>query len=232
MDRILVIDDDVEIRKLIRQYLERNHYNVLEAGTVKTGIDLIKHNVINLIILDIFLPDGNGIDMCSEIRSFSKIPILLISAKGDDSDVVLGLGIGADDFITKPFSLDQLVARVKAQLRREKFLLELNQKQEGTNDIIIKGSLYIDLKKRDIFCREELVELTAKEFDLIAFLANNEGIVFEKEKLYEKIWGYDAMGDYRTVAVHVKNIREKIEIDYKNPKMVITVWGVGYKFVG
>lgn len=231
MEVVLIVDDDAEIRALVRKYLEREHYTVLETSTLKTALSLLQNNPVQLVLLDVFLPDGNGISFCSEIRKFSNVPILLISAKGDDSDVVLGLGVGADDFITKPFSLNQLIARVKAQLRRASFLQQAGTVTSREDAPLISGDIYIEQKKRIILCRGKAIDLTAKEFDLLAYLVRNEGIVFHKEQLYEAIWGYDAVGDCRTVAVHVKNIREKIEKDSRVPKMLVMVWGVGYKFV-
>lgn len=230
MKTVLIIDDDLEVQQLIKTYLEREGFGVYCTPLSHEGLEIIKEKKIDLIILDIFLPDGNGLEVCKIIRSTSKIPITLISAKGDESDKVLGLGLGADDFITKPFSINELVARVKAQIRRTEFIEDFTKENGNRNDSIVAGPLVINMESRSVFCREEKVLLTAKEFDLLAFMAKNKDRVFSKDFLYESIWGYESSGDSRTVTVHIRKIREKIEKKPKEPQIIVNVWGIGYKF--
>lgn len=230
MKTVLIIDDDLEVQQLIKTYLEREGFGVYCTPLSNEGLEIIKEKKIDLIILDIFLPDGNGLEVCKKIRSTSKIPITLISAKGDESDKVLGLGLGADDFITKPFSINELVARVKAQIRRTEFIEDFTRENRNHNDSIVAGPLVINMESRSVFCREEKVLLTAKEFDLLAFMAKNKDRVFSKDFLYESIWGYESSGDSRTVTVHIRKIREKIEKKPKEPQIIVNVWGIGYKF--
>ncbi len=230
MKTVLIIDDDLEVQQLIKTYLEREGFGVYCTPLSYEGLEIIKEKKIDLIILDIFLPDGNGLEVCKIIRSTSKIPITLISAKGDESDKVLGLGLGADDFITKPFSINELVARVKAQIRRTEFIEDFTKENGNRNDSIVAGPLVINMESRSVFCREEKVLLTAKEFDLLAFMAKNKDRVFSKDFLYESIWGYESSGDSRTVTVHIRKIREKIEKKPKEPQIIVNVWGIGYKF--
>ncbi len=231
MKKILIIDDDGQVQSLIKNYLVREGFDVFCALSSEEGLALLKIKNPDLVILDIFLPDGNGLDTCSIIRKKTKIPIILISAKGDESDKVLGLGLGADDFLTKPFSINELVARVKAHTRRSEFI---NSSAGGSNNkasMIISGPLVVNLSSRTAFCREEMINLTAKEFDMLAFFIQNENRVFSRDFLYESIWGYDSSGDNRTVSVHIRHLRQKIELNPNDPKILVNVWGVGYKFI-
>ncbi|MBC3888855.1 response regulator [Acetobacterium paludosum] len=230
MKTVLIIDDDLEVQQLIKTYLEREGFGVYCTTRSSEGLEIINEKKLDLIILDIFLPDGNGLEVCKKIRSTSKIPITLISAKGDESDKVLGLGLGADDFITKPFSINELVARVKAQIRRNEFIEDLKKENRKHNDSIVAGPIVINIESRTAFCREKKILLTAKEFDLLTFMAKNKDRVFSKDFLYESIWGYESSGDSRTVTVHIRKIREKIEKNPKKPQIIVNVWGVGYKF--
>lgn len=230
MKTVLIIDDDLEVQQLIKTYLEREGFGVYCTTHSSEGLEIIKEKKLDLIILDIFLPDGNGLEVCKKIRSTSKIPITLISAKGDESDKVLGLGLGADDFITKPFSINELVARVKAQIRRNEFIEDYKKENRKNNDSIVAGPIVINIESRTVFCREKKILLTAKEFDLLTFMAKNKDRVFSKDFLYESIWGYESSGDSRTVTVHIRKIREKIEKNPKEPQIIVNVWGVGYKF--
>ncbi|AFA47466.1 response regulator transcription factor [Acetobacterium woodii] len=230
MKTVLLIDDDLEVQQLIKTYLERESFGVYCTTRSTEGLEMIKAKKLDLVILDIFLPDGNGLEVCKEIRRTSKIPITLISAKGDESDKVLGLGLGADDFITKPFSINELVARVKAQIRRNEFIEDYTKENGKKSDSIVVGPLVINVESRSVFCRAEKIHLTAKEFDLLTFLAQNKDRVFSKDFLYESIWGYESSGDSRTVTVHIRKIREKIEKNPQEPKIIVNVWGIGYKF--
>lgn len=230
MKNILIIDDDLEVQSIIKTYLVREGFSVFCASLVNDGVALFHAQKIDLIIIDIFLPDGNGLELCNRLRSASQAPIILISAKGDESDKVLGLGLGADDFLTKPFGINELVARVKAQIRRNDYITKtINQKKPPVGPVVA-GPLMIDTESRTAFCCDKPLSLTAKEFDLLTLLVKNENRVFDKEALYDAIWGYDPNGDSRTVMVHIRRLRTKIEADPNNPKMLVTVWGVGYKF--
>lgn len=231
MKQILIVDDDLEVQQLIRQYLEREGFFVDCTTYAKEGMELLKLKKPDLIILDVFLPDANGLELCSQIRRMTDVPITLISAKGDESDKVLGLGLGADDFVTKPFGINELVARIKAQLRRNDFVKNIinEDKGKGTN-ALVAGPLVINLDSRVVYCREVCLVLTAKEFDMLVFFAKNENRVFNKDFLYETIWGYESSGDSRTVTVYIRKLREKIERNPNEPQMIVNVWGVGYKF--
>lgn len=227
-EKILVIDDEVEIAEFIKKYLLREGYCVYCGYNAGDALRLIRENKPDVIILDIMLPDTNGTEFCHYLRSEGiYTPVLLISAKDDDADKVLGLGLGADDYITKPFSPNELVARVKAHLRRNKILMA---RYKDTSVLLTFATMEIDVKRREVTVNGEPVYLTAKEFDLLVFLAKNPNQVFNRSQLYEKIWGLEACGDDRTVMVHIRNLRGKIEKDMSHPKYIKTVWGVGYKF--
>jgi len=230
MKQILIVDDDTEVQSIIKSYLEREGFSVLCAESSAKGMSLYDDQRTNLAILDIFLPDGNGMELCKHLRAITKIPIILLSAKGDESDKVLGLGLGADDFLTKPFSVNELVARVKAQIRRDEYMENLPGGKKQGSSMLVAGPIVINTESRQAFCNEILLVLRAKEFDLLSFFVKNENHVFSKEFMYEKLWGYDSNGDNRTVMVHIRRLREKIEKNPNNPKMLLTVWGVGYKF--
>lgn len=222
---ILLIDDDSEIVDLVGKYLKREGYQSLVAGNARDGLQLAQREEPDLIILDVILPDGDGMDVCRKIRNELSTPILLVSAKGEDADKVLGLGLGADDYLTKPFSLNELVARVKAHLRRE----EHHRRDNRAIDRICCGPIDINLKSMDVSLNGSSLHLTLKEFELLAFFCLHQEQVFSREELYEKIWGNEAFGDSRTVMVHVSRLREKIEIDPDKPQYIKTVWGSGYK---
>ncbi|MBM7568731.1 response regulator [Paenibacillus sacheonensis] len=228
MKTILLIEDDVTISELQRDYLEINGYKVEMAMDGKTGLEMGLSGLYDLIILDLMLPNKNGFEVCKEIREKKNIPILMVSSRREDIDVIRGLGLGADDYITKPFKPAELVARVKAHLARYDRLVGV---AETKNDIHVRG-LRIDPDTRKVFVNEVETVLTTKEFDLLYFLARHPDRVFSKDHLFEKIWGIDAQGDLQTVTVHIRKIREKIEADSANPAYVETVWGTGYRFKG
>lgn len=214
------------IAELERDYLE---VNGLESDIVTTGEEGLKHakeNDYNLIIVDLMLPGIDGFELCKELRKILDIPILMVTAKKEDLDKIRGFDRGADDYIVKPFNPNELVARVKAHIARYDRLINREHKH---NDIRIKG-LSIHSDSRQVLVNGEERTFTAKEFDLLYFLATNPNIVFKKERLFERIWGYDAIGDYTTVTVHIRKIREKIETDPSNPQYIETIWGVGYRF--
>jgi DNA-binding response OmpR family regulator len=229
MKTILIIEDDKSIAELEKDYLEIEGFSVDIAFTGQDGLNKALFNdQIDLVILDLMLPGTDGYQICREIRTKKDIPILMVSAKKEDIDKIRGLGLGADDYVVKPFSPSELVARVKAHLSRYDRLIG---KEIGNEEIMIRG-LRIDQGSRKVFVNNIEVILTAKEFDILTFLALHPNHVFSKEQLFEKIWGIDSLGDISTVTVHIRKIREKIETDSSNPQYIETVWGAGYRFRG
>lgn len=227
MKRILIIEDDISIAELERDYLEINGFKVDIENTGDQGLEKAKMQKYDLIILDLMLPKVDGFEICRQIRSEKDTPILMVSAKKEDIDKIRGLGLGADDYMTKPFSPSELVARVKAHISRYERLT--GSKTESRNQIEVRG-LTIDESSRRVYVHGKEVLLTTKEFDLLVFLASNPNRVFKKEELFEKLWGLDSQGDISTVTVHIRKIREKIEKDPSNPQYIETIWGVGYRF--
>lgn len=222
MKKILIIEDDKEIAELERDYLEINDFEceIAERGT--TGLDKALINDYDLIIIDIMLPGMDGFFVISELRKRKQTPVIFLSAKNSDIDKIRGLGLGADDYMTKPFSPNELVARVKAHIARHDILTN------GKADIITRRSLIINKDAHTVSVGGKEINLTAKEYDLLLFLAENPNRTFSKDLLFDRIWGLDALGDVSTVTVHIQRIREKININ--NEKFIETVWGVGYKF--
>lgn len=227
MKKILIIEDDISIAELERDYLEINGFEVAIENSGDKGLLKAKENQYDLIILDLMLPKIDGFEICRQIRSKKNTPIIMVSAKKEDIDKIRGLGLGADDFMTKPFSPSELVARVKAHISRFERLTEGNQSK--SDKIEIRG-LSMDKSSRRVFINEKEVILTTKEFDLLIYLAGSPNKVFTKEELFERIWGINSQGDIPTVTVHIRKIREKIEIDPSNPQYIETIWGVGYRF--
>lgn len=223
---ILIIEDEQSIAELERDYLEMNGYQVDIATNGEQGMELGLRGDYNLIILDLMLPRRNGFEICKQIREKRDIPILMVTAKKEDVDIIRGLGLGADDYITKPFKPGELVARVKAHLSRYDRLIG---KKEIRDEIRIRG-LVIDNSARRVFVNDQEISLTTKEFDLLYYLAAHPNRVFSKEQLFEKLWGMDAVGDIQTVTVHIRKLREKIEMDTANPQYIETIWGAGYRF--
>ena len=225
--RILIIEDEESIAELERDYFEINDFYVDIEKRGDSGLLRAKNEKYDLIILDVMLPGMDGFEICKQIRVSSDIPILMVSAKKEDIDKIRGLGLGADDYIIKPFSPGELVARVKAHISRYDRLIGNNdQKRE---EIKIRG-LMIDKTSRRVYVNQKEVSLTTKEFDLLVFLATNPNRVYSKGDLFDKIWDMDAIGDIATVTVHIRKIREKIELDPSNPQYIETVWGAGYRF--
>jgi len=226
MKKILIVEDEQLIAELERDYLEVSGYQADIATDGEQGLRLGMSGEYDLIILDLMIPVINGYEVCKQIRETHNIPILMVTAKKEDVDVIRGLGLGADDYITKPFKPGELVARVKAHLTRYERLVGGKENKEV---IRIRG-LLIDFDSRRVFIHDREISLTIKEFDLLYFLATNPNRVFSKEHLFERIWGVDSMGDAQTVTVHVRRLREKIEDASVNSEYIETVWGVGYRF--
>ncbi|MBU5438058.1 response regulator transcription factor [Tissierella sp. MSJ-40] len=224
METILIIDDEPDLVMIIKDVLENNNYNVLTAYNGFDGIELSKKKP-DLIILDIMMPDIDGFNVCNAIRDNVSCPILFLSAKDSEADKIKGLAIGGDDYITKPFSLKELVMRVKAHLRREKRILAKDDKE-----FLQFKNLKIDLKGMTVTVNGKDLNLTKKEFEIVELLALYPGQVFSKEQIYEKIWGFDGMGYNSTITEHIKKIRSKISDIDDNNQYIATVWGVGYKW--
>lgn len=227
MSKILIVEDEVSIAELEKDYLELSGFEVDMEHSGDTGLERALKNEYNLVILDLMLPGIDGFEICRRIREQKNIPVLMVSAKKEDIDKIRGLGMGADDYITKPFSPSELVARVKAHLARYERLIGSAAK---TNEIIEIRGLKIDKTARRVYVNGEEKAFTTKEFDLLTFLAENPNHVFKKEELFNKIWDMESLGDIATVTVHIKKIREKIEFNTSKPQYIETIWGVGYRF--
>ena len=228
MSRILIIEDEVAIADLEKDYLELSDFEVEICHTGDEGLEVALSKEFDLIILDLMLPGMDGFEVCKRIRAEKNIPILMVSAKKDDIDKIRGLGLGADDYMTKPFSPSELVARVKAHLARYDRLIGSAPKSQ--NDIVEIRGIRIDKTARRVYIDGEERSFTTKEFDLLTFLAENPNHVFTKDELFREIWDMDSIGDIATVTVHIKKIREKIEKDTAKPQYIETIWGVGYRF--
>jgi DNA-binding response OmpR family regulator len=227
MSRILIIEDELSIAELERDYLEINGYSVDMEHSGDKGLARALNESYDLIILDLMLPKVDGFEICKKIRSQKDTPIIMISAKKEEIDKIRGLGLGADDYMIKPFSPGEMVARVKSHLARyERF----TGNREFKHDEIRVRGLLIDKTSRRVHVNEEEVAFTTKEFDLLSFLAVNPNRVFSKEQLFDRIWGMDSFGDISTVTVHIRKIREKVELDPSNPQYIETIWGAGYRF--
>ncbi|MEH7115458.1 response regulator transcription factor [Neobacillus niacini] len=227
MKKILIIEDEKSIAELEQDYLEINGFQTEMAHSGDIGLQKALTQSYDLILLDVMLPNIDGFEICKKIRSTKDIPIIMVTAKKEEIDKIRGLGLGADDYLVKPFSPNEMVARVKAHISRyERLSMKQNTESQG---IYIRG-LFIDRSSRRVFINNQEVTLTTKEFDVLTFLAMNPEQVFSKDHLFERIWGYDSTGDVSTVTVHIRKIREKIEQDPSNPEYIETVWGSGYRF--
>ena len=226
MQTILVCDDDKDIVEAIDIYLTQEGYRVLKAYDGLQALEILKKEEVHLLIIDIMMPKLDGIHATLRIREESIIPIIIISAKTEDADKILGLNIGADDYVTKPFSPLELVARVKSQLRR---YTKLGTMAENTENVFRTGGLVVDDDKKQVTVDGENIRLTPMEFNILCFLVRNAGKVYSIEQIYESIWNEEAIGVDNTVAVHIRHIREKIEINPKDPQYLKVVWGIGYK---
>ena len=227
MSKILIVEDELSIAELEKDYLELSGFEVEIETTGDVGLDRAIKEEFDLFILDLMLPNVDGFEICRRVREMKNTPILLVSAKKDDIDKIRGLGLGADDYMTKPFSPSELVARVKAHLARYERLIGSNVQE---NEIIEIRGIKIDKTARRVYVNGEEKNFTTKEFDLLTFLAQNPNHVFTKEELFNKIWDMESIGDIATVTVHIKKIREKIEFDTAKPQYIQTIWGVGYRF--
>ena len=227
MSRILIVEDEETIADLERDYLELSVFEVEVANDGETGLEKALTDQFDLVILDLMLPGVDGFEICREVRQKKNTPIIMVSAKKDDIDKIRGLGLGADDYMTKPFSPSELVARVKAHLARYERLIGSNVQ---TNDIIEIRGLKIDTTARRVWVNGEEKAFTTKEFDLLTFLAGHPNHVYTKDELFSEIWDMESIGDIATVTVHIKKIREKIEYDTSKPQYIETIWGVGYRF--
>ncbi len=227
MSRVLIIEDEVAIAELEKDYLELSGFTVETESDGVVGLKRALSEEFDMYILDIMLSGIDGFEICRQIREEKNTPILMVSAKKDDIDKIRGLGLGADDYITKPFSPSELVARVKAHLARYERLIGSNMTE---NDIIEIRGIKIDKTARRVWVNGEEKQFTTKEFDLLTFLAENPNRVFTKEELFREIWDMESIGDIATVTVHIKKIREKVEMNTNKPQYIETIWGVGYRF--
>ena len=227
MSRILIIEDEESIADLEKDYLELSGFEVQTETRGDSGLQTALNKDFDLIILDLMLPGVDGFEVCRKIRASKDVPILMVSAKKDDIDKIRGLGLGADDYMTKPFSPSELGARVKAHMARYERLVGANPR---SNDIVEIRGLKIDKTARRVYIDGVEKNFTTKEFDLLTFLAENPNHVFSKEELFRRIWNMESVGDIATVTVHIKKIREKVEYDTSKPQYIETIWGVGYRF--
>jgi DNA-binding response OmpR family regulator len=226
-NKILIIEDEESIANLEKDYLELSDFDVTIANDGKTGLDQALSGEFDLIVLDLMLPGVDGFEICKKVRAESEIPVIIVSARKDDIDKIRGLGLGADDYMTKPFSPSEMVARVKAHLSRYE---RLKSGEHRNNEIVEIRGIKIDKTARRVWVDGTEKQFTNKEFDLLTFLAENPNHVFTKEELFRKIWNMDSVGDIATVTVHIKKIREKIEYNTSKPQYIETIWGVGYRF--
>ena len=229
MHKILIVEDDGDIASIERDYLELNSFQVEIAADGITGLEQGLHGAFDLILLDVMLPGMDGFAVCRRLREETNVPILMVTARREDIDKIRGLGLGADDYIEKPFSPSVLVARVRAHLARYE---RLTSGQKKSNPELCAGELRLNTATRRVFVNGQEVELKNREYELLQFLMLHPDMVLSREDLYEKIWGLDAMGDNATVAVHINRVREKIEPDPSHPRYIQTVWGAGYRFKG
>lgn len=225
-ETILVVDDEKEIRDLIGIYLANENYKVLKAANGLEALKCLEKQEVDLIILDIMMPSMDGIEACIKIREDKNMPIIMLSAKSEDMDKIMGLTTGADDYVTKPFNPLELLARVKSQLRRYKRLNTMPEKQDGVIEI---DDMIINTNTHEVKVGDNEIKLTPREFEILFLLAKNKGIVFSIEKIYECVWKEDFFESNNTVMVHIRKIREKIEENPRKPRFIKTVWGVGYK---
>ena len=227
--KLLIAEDDPEMQKILKLYLQREGYLVNVVSDGRAAVDFLTEHPVDLVLLDWMMPVQDGIQTLKEIRLLNiPVKVLMLTAKGDDMDKILGLEYGADDYITKPFNILEVKARIKAIMRRT------GRKEKDTKDtkMIVKGDLKLDCESRRVFSKDREINLTAKEFDLLELLAHNPNKVYSREDLLNLVWGYEYPGDARTVDVHIRRLREKIEVNPSDPKYVYTKWGVGYYFRG
>lgn len=226
-ETILIVDDEKEIRDLIEIYLKNEGYKILKASTGLEALQIVEAEQVQLIILDVMMPVVNGIDACIKIREQHNVPIIMLSAKVEDIDKILGLSVGADDYLTKPFNPLELIARVKAQLRR---FTKLNLPAQSNIRRLEEGDLILDLDTGQVYKRGIEISLTPTELSILKLLWKNKGIVFKIETIYERVWNQEYIANNNTVMVHIRKLREKIEDNPRTPDYIFTVWGIGYKF--
>jgi len=227
-ETILIVDDEPTIVEVVQLYLQREGFKVLTAADGATALSTVRGQQLDLVVLDLMLPGMSGLDVTREIRSGGALPIIMLTARGDETDRVVGLELGADDYVTKPFSPRELVARVKAVLRRTQPVTQPADREVAS--VIAISGLRLDAAARSVTLDGQTISLTAREFDLLLFLMRNPGQVFTREQLLDNVWGYTFASDMSTVTVHIRRLREKIERDPTKPVFLQTVWGVGYKF--
>lgn len=227
MEEILIVEDDKEIQRLLSICFDQEALTYTITSSGRTALQYVKDKSPSLILLDIMLPDIDGIEVCEKIRTMTNSPILFMSCKNSDSDKILGFSIGGDDYIEKPFNISVLMARVRAHLRRNRIIVKKNSPKRQ----ILFDNIVIDTYSRDIFRDNEQIHLTTKEFDMLVFFLKHPNQVFSTEQLLDKLWGMDTLSEKRTVVVHISSLRKKIEEDPINPRHIVTVRGVGYKFV-
>ena len=228
MNKILIVEDDVNINNLLKEALSGNGYTCGQAFSGTEAALWLEKESWALVLLDLMLPKMDGLEVCQQIREFSDMPVVMLTAKSEDMDKILGLEYGADDYITKPFNILEVKARIKAIMRRT----AKRKEEPAQSPMLVKGNMKIDCEGRRVFIGEKEINLTAKEFDVLELLAMNPNKVYSRENLLNLIWGYDYPGDARTVDVHIRRLREKIEMNPSEPKYVHTKWGVGYYFQG
>ena len=228
--KILVVDDEKLLVKGIKFNLENEGYTVDSCYDGESAVEMARENNYDLIILDLMMPKKDGLSACQEIRMFSVVPIIMLTARSENADLLMGFESGADDYITKPFNILELKARVRALLRRAAIASSLQAETAESAFVLRHGEITVDTERRAVWRDGAPVELTLKEFDLLAFLMKNAGRIYSRDKLLELVWDYDYMGDTRTVDVHIRRLREKLERDPANPRYIITKWGVGYYF--
>jgi DNA-binding response OmpR family regulator len=223
MTTVLVVDDEPIVREVVVRYLRRDGYDTLEAGDGESARALLEHDAAGLVVLDVMLPGLDGLQLCRWIRERSDVPVIMLTARGEEADRIVGLELGADDYVTKPFSPRELAARVRTVLRRSATPVDRQRRLD-------LGRLTIDASTREVAVAGEQVRLTAKEFDVLWFLASHPRQVFSRDQLMDSVWGYEPAFDTGTVTVHIRRLREKIEVDPSQPEHLQTVWGVGYRF--
>jgi two-component system OmpR family response regulator len=224
--KVLIVEDDLTLQETLAYNMRKENYRVIKATDGEEGLRLARENKPDIIILDIMLPKLSGFEVCRIIREESAVPIMMLTAKTDETDKVVGLELGADDYVTKPFSMRELIARVRAMLRR----IQVSETPLTYDRFFKMGDIEIDIGRHQAFLKGSALELTPKEFEILTFLATNKGLVFDRNSLLEKIWGHDYSGDSRTIDVHIWSLRQKIEADPGNPRYLFTVRGAGYKF--
>jgi DNA-binding response OmpR family regulator len=230
--KLLVVDDEQVLVKGMKFNLENEGYTVETAYDGKTAVELARTGDFDLILLDLMMPEVDGLTACMQIRAFSNVPIIMLTARGEDTDKLLGFEYGADDYVTKPFNILELKARIRALLRRSGSGQQQQQQQEERPELVTAGPISVDPAQRVALRDGEVVELTAKEYDLIELLVRNPRRVYSRESLMDLVWGYTYAGDYRTVDVHIRKLREKLEKNPAEPEYILTKWGVGYYFKG